>query len=54
MHHLLLVWSATGSEWETRYALQVEMNQQLDMLAILLAEKIEQAKREFKNGLCGC
>jgi Domain of unknown function (DUF4600) len=40
----------SDSQWETRYALQVEMNQQLDMQALVLAERIEQAKQAFKDG----
>lgn len=45
----LSIWSVTGSEWKTRFETQVEMNQQLHLQALVLAEKVEEAKRNLKD-----
>ncbi|ELU08814.1 hypothetical protein CAPTEDRAFT_226076 [Capitella teleta] len=37
------------NEWKTRYETQVEMNQQLEKQAILLATKVEESKRTLKE-----
>ncbi len=39
-----------GCEWKTRYETQIEMNQQLHMQALVLSEKIDEAKRTLKDG----
>merc|ERR1711976_917420 len=38
-----------GNEWKTRYETQVEMNQQLEKQALLLATKVEESKRTLKD-----
>jgi chromosome segregation ATPase len=37
-------------EWKTRYEMQTELNQQLEMQALVMSEKIEEAKRTLKDG----
>ena len=38
-----------GNEWKTRYETQVEMNQQLEKQAILLQDKIVDARSTLKD-----
>ena len=38
-----------GNEWKTRFETQVEMNQQLEKQALLLATKVEESKRTLKD-----
>jgi Domain of unknown function (DUF4600) len=47
---MILCYFRPGCEWKTRYETQIEMNQQLHMQAIVLSEKIEEAKRTLKDG----
>lgn len=39
-----------GNEWKTRFETQEEMNQQLERQIIMLQDKIEEAKRNLKDG----
>lgn len=39
-----------GNEWKTRFETQEEMNQQLERQMIMLQDKIEEAKRNLKDG----
>ncbi len=45
------MWSA-GNEWKTRFETQVEMNQQLEKQIILLQDKVEEARKNLKEGGC--
>jgi len=40
-----------GNEWKTRFETQEEMNQQLERQMIMLQDKIEEAKRNLKDGM---
>jgi len=40
----------TGCEWKTRYEMQVEMNQMLEMQIALLNEKADEMKKATKDG----
>ncbi|XP_060566120.1 coiled-coil domain-containing protein 169-like isoform X22 [Ruditapes philippinarum] len=42
--------TARGNEWKTRFETQEEMNQQLERQIIMLQDKIEEAKRNLKDG----
>ena len=39
-----------GNEWKTRFETQEEMNQQLERQLIMLQDKVEEAKRNLKDG----
>lgn len=39
-----------GNEWKTRFETQQEMNQQLERQIIMLQDKVEEAKRNLKDG----
>ena len=39
-----------GCEWKTRYEMQIEMNQLLEMQAAALNEQIGEAKQTTKDG----
>ena len=41
-----------GNEWKTRFETQEEMNQQLERQLIMLQDKVEEAKRNLKDGKC--
>ena len=40
----------SGCEWKTRYEMQIEMNQLLEMQAAVLNKKISEAKQTMKDG----
>jgi len=40
-----------GCEWKTRYEMQVEMKQLLEMQTAVLNEKLDEAKRMAKDGI---
>ena len=40
---------SSDSEWKTRYETQLEMNQQLSKQSLLLQNKVEEARRSFKE-----
>lgn len=40
-----------GNEWKTRFETQEEMNQQLQQQTIILMEKVEEAKANFKESV---
>ena len=40
----------TGNEWKTRYETQQEMNQQLEKGIILLQNKVEEARKNLREG----
>lgn len=42
----------TGCEWKTRYEMQIEMNEMLDMQIASLTEKADDIKRTTKDGKC--
>ncbi|RUS85030.1 hypothetical protein EGW08_007214 [Elysia chlorotica] len=39
-----------GNEWKTRYETQTEMNQQLEKQILMLQDKVEDARRNLKEG----
>ena len=40
----------SDNEWKTRYETQSELNQQLEKQILLLQDKVEEARRMFKEG----
>lgn len=40
----------SGCEWKTRYEMQVEMNELLEVQSALLNEKADETKRATKDG----
>jgi len=47
---MLYYYLPVGCEWKTRYEMQIEMNQLLEMQTAGLNEKVDEVKRSVKDG----